>query len=86
MDVGKFLKQEKCGFDNYKVSSFKCYCVTPFHFAMKYRSVVLLVNLLVLITILKGDKKRNATSTRYTGRLIQFFFNFMVDGGGDLVS
>ncbi|XP_074618669.1 uncharacterized protein LOC141877541 isoform X2 [Acropora palmata] len=33
---------------------------------MKYRSVVLLVNFLVLITILKGDKKTNTTSTRYT--------------------
>ena len=80
MDVGKFLKLGKYGFD------IKCYCVTPFHFAMKYRSVVLFVNLLVLITILKSDKRTNTTSNRYAGRFIQFFLNFMLDRGGDLVS
>lgn len=51
---------------------------------MKNRSVVFFVNLLVLITMSIGDT--NTTLTRYTGRLMQFFLNFMVDEGGDLVS
>ena len=53
---------------------------------MKNRSVVFFVNLLVLITLSKGDKKTNTASTRSTGRLVQFFLNFMVDGGSDVVS
>lgn len=51
---------------------------------MKNRSVVFFVNLLVLITMSIGDT--NTALTRYTGRLMQYFLNFMVDGGGDLVS